>query len=137
VNHCDAPIIGLAGDRRGRLIIDGDDLRALAIISAAIGGTIAPRDGVAVRACLVTDHIALPRHRRRATVVTGTAPREIGGRDIDKSDFAFMGTIYPKLSKTTAKAGAKSSKKAAKSSKKTTKSTRKATKSTRKTAKKK
>lgn len=52
----------------------------------------------------------------------------IGGKDIDKSDFAFMGTIYPKLSKTTAKAGAKSAKKAKKKT---------SAKSTKKTAKKK
>lgn len=52
----------------------------------------------------------------------------VGGLDIDKSDFAFMGTIYPKLSKTTAKASGKS---AGKAKKKTS------AKSTSKTAKKK
>ena len=34
----------------------------------------------------------------------------VGGLDIDKSDFAFMATIYPKLTKSPAKATAKSSK---------------------------
>ena len=38
----------------------------------------------------------------------------LGGLDIDKTDYAFMSTIYPKLAKTTATPKAKTTKKAAK-----------------------
>jgi hypothetical protein len=69
-------------------------------------------------------------------VITKNGKPIIGGLDIDKSDFGFMSTIYPKLAKTAAAPKAKSTKKAAKKGAK--KATKKAgKKATKKTAKKK
>ncbi|HEY8187958.1 MAG TPA: hypothetical protein VIF64_17945 [Pyrinomonadaceae bacterium] len=75
-------------------------------------------------------------------VVTKNGKPILGGLDIDKSDYAFMSGVYPKLAKTTAtkaKSSKATSKAKAKSSKKAkAKSTKKAkAKSTKKAAKKK
>lgn len=54
--------------------------------------------------------------------ITKSGKPIVGGLDIDKSDFAFMGTIYPKLSSSKAKGKGKTKKKtSAKSSRKTAK----------------
>jgi hypothetical protein len=55
--------------------------------------------------------------------ITKSGKPIVGGLDIDKSDFAFMATIYPKLSSSTAKGKGKTKKKT--SAKKTSKTAKK------------